>query len=137
MGRCVTFIQKLLRKVDLFPATQFIRYKGDAQYTTATGGFVSVAVIVIFMILFASMAIKTVNREIINATTTVNSEIDPVPIKLVTSPKGGFMFAISVLGFNLNDPVTKYFNVTLRQNFFTPIYYEINSTAIPLIQCTP
>ncbi len=65
----------LLRKFDLFPTTQFLRYKSEAEYKTATGGFVSMAVIVIFVILFYSLGTQTVNRQIINGSVTYNIEV--------------------------------------------------------------
>lgn len=58
---------KALRSVDLFPTSNFIRYSGDSDYTTSTGGLTSVVVIVIFIILFASMGLKTVNKQIITS----------------------------------------------------------------------
>ena len=60
---------KVLKKVDLFPTTNFIRYNSDHEYTTATGGFASIAVITIFVVLFASMGLKTIDRSIIRSTT--------------------------------------------------------------------
>jgi hypothetical protein len=50
---------------DLFAASQFIKYKGESDFKTATGGFCSVVILTIFAVLFTSMAIKTVNRQII------------------------------------------------------------------------
>ena len=58
-------LQNTLRKFDLFPANQFLRYKGDPEYTTATGGIISLFVITIFIILFATMGIQTAKRELI------------------------------------------------------------------------
>jgi hypothetical protein len=59
---------------DLFPTTQFLRYKEEADYKTATGGFVSIVLIVICVILFYGLGMQTVNREIING--SVNYQID-------------------------------------------------------------
>jgi hypothetical protein len=58
-------IQSLLQMCDLFAASQFIKYKGESDFKTATGGFCSVVILTIFAVLFTSMAIKTVNRQII------------------------------------------------------------------------
>ena len=66
MGYC-RCLQNYLRKFDLFPASQFLRYRGDPEYTTATGGIISLGVITIFIILFAAMGIQTAKREIIEA----------------------------------------------------------------------
>ena len=60
---------KVLKKIDLFPATNFIRYNADHEYTTSMGGFVSIAVIIIFAVLFASKGLKTIERSIIDSKT--------------------------------------------------------------------
>jgi hypothetical protein len=63
--KCTRGIQSLLQMCDLFAASQFIKYKGESDFKTATGGFCSVVILTIFAVLFTSMAIKTVNRQII------------------------------------------------------------------------
>lgn len=46
------------------------------------------------------------------------------------------MFAVGVYGLNLNLPNTTYFNVTLTQQYYSPVFQLINESAIPLEQCT-
>jgi hypothetical protein len=58
-------VQSLLRMCDMFAVSQFMKYKGESDFKTATGGFCSVAILTIFAVLFTSMAIKTLNRDII------------------------------------------------------------------------
>ena len=58
---------KFFRMFDLFPNSKLLRYNGDPEYNSTTGGFISVAVLIVFIILFASMGIKTVQKEIIFA----------------------------------------------------------------------
>lgn len=53
----VKYATLFLKKIDLFPSTQFIKYKKEPDHTTATGGFISVAVIIVFAILFTSLAV--------------------------------------------------------------------------------
>jgi hypothetical protein len=65
--RCLA---RSLRAIDLFPTSTFLRYKGETDYTTATGGCLSITVIIVFVILFASMGIKTVKRQIINTSSS-------------------------------------------------------------------
>ena len=55
-------ISKALRYVDLFPSSAFLRYNGDSEYTTTTGGITSVLTIAVLLALFASMGIKTLKR---------------------------------------------------------------------------
>jgi hypothetical protein len=66
LGRVTNGIQSGLRACDLFAVTQFVRYKGESDFKTATGGFCSVSILTIFAVLFTSLAIKTVNRDIIS-----------------------------------------------------------------------
>jgi len=63
-------IRQLLRKVDSFPATQFFRFQGETEYATATGGFLSLIIIVVFVILFTSTGLDVVNK--VNVTATSN-----------------------------------------------------------------
>lgn len=65
---------KALRSLDLFPTSNFVRYSGDSDYTTSTGGLTSVVVITIFIILFASMGIRTANKEIITSEQFVQND---------------------------------------------------------------
>jgi len=52
--KIISCLGKLLKSLDLFPTNNFLRYKDESDYTTATGGFVSIVVIIIFIVLFAS-----------------------------------------------------------------------------------
>ncbi len=67
MASFKSVLGKGLRSVDLFPTSNFVRYSGDSEYTTSTGGLTSVVVIIIFIILFANMGLKTVKMEIISS----------------------------------------------------------------------
>lgn len=70
-------LNKILKTIDLFPTSIFLRYKGETDYTTATGGFLSITVIIVFIILFASMGIKTLKKEIISTSSETLYEVDP------------------------------------------------------------
>lgn len=66
---------KFFRSVDLFPNSKLLRYKGEGEYTTITGGIISSMVIIIFIILFASMGLKTLNRELITSSVSNQFQI--------------------------------------------------------------
>ena len=93
------------------------RYIPDSQsaqvpeYGTATGGFISLSVLIVFAILFASEGIKTVKKELISSTQTSSFEINPSPLTITTSPKGGFMFGVYLLGFDLSNTIVKMFDI--------------------------
>jgi hypothetical protein len=54
--------QTLMRFFDLFSYSTFLRYKGESEFKTATGGFFSLIVLIIFAILFTNLGIKTIQR---------------------------------------------------------------------------
>ena len=54
--------QNMLKKIDLLSTSQLIKYKGDSEYATATGGFISITVIGICLALFANMGILTIQK---------------------------------------------------------------------------
>jgi hypothetical protein len=125
-----------LRWGDMFTTSQFLRYRGDNDYGTATGGFTSIAVLIVFVILFANLGLQTARRELIKSSVSQESETNPSPIEIVIGPDGGFIFVLGIMGLNLNDPMVTYFDISLTQNYFGPLLTSINSTAIPLEQCT-
>ena len=71
MSSCRSSTTKFFEFFDLFSYSTFLRYRGDAEYTTATGGILSLGVIAISAVLFASMGLKTVNKEIIYSSQTI------------------------------------------------------------------
>lgn len=75
--------------------------------------------------------------EMINASVSFESEANPSFVKVLAGPEGNFMFMVGVLGINLNNPNISYFDITLRQSYFTPFLTPINQTVIPMVQCTP
>ena len=120
-------VGNFIKLFDLFPANQFLRYKGEADYTTVTGGLTSLLILTVFMAMFASMGLQTAQRQIIFASASTTYETDPPPATLTASPKGRFMFAIASLPLNLNDPTVTYFDIQLRHN----IYGQASSSPTP------
>ena len=62
--------RKFFKFFDLFSNSQFLRFQEEGEYKTASGGICSLIVIVIFMTLFMSTAIQTLNMEIITWSST-------------------------------------------------------------------
>jgi len=63
----------------------------------------------------------------------ITTEVIPSSENIITSPEGGFMFAVIMYGLNLNDPSIKYFDIELTQGYYTPPFKIINETKIPLV----
>ena len=59
VNKVLYWTNKAFRKLDLFPTTNFIRYNAEDYYSTTTGGIASLAIIIIFTVLFASKGLRT------------------------------------------------------------------------------
>ena len=125
-------LRKLLVKFDFFPATQFLRYKGQTSYRTATGGVFTILIVIIFFILFANALIDILNKKDVTLATDTQHQTIPEATNITFSPRGGFMLAISIGGMNLSRTDLKYFDITLSLNQYIPITQIVNSTTIPL-----
>jgi hypothetical protein len=68
---------------------------------------------------------------------SVQIDTEPSPMSVVTSVEGGFMFAVALVGFSLTDPSITYFDISLYQNYYSPLFQTINTTKVPLVACTP
>lgn len=116
-------LNKFFRGVDLFPTSKLIRYNGESEYTTVTGGLISTAVLVIFIILFSSMGIRTIRKEIIITSKETAKDIEPGELNVTLGPGHDFMFAIFVNRINLNAKSNRLFDVNLYQEKFTSGHY--------------
>ena len=111
--KCKSFLSEWTKTFDLFSLSQFLRYKQDNDYKTVSGGLISLLVVAIFCFLFSSNAIATVNKTAIAWKSTVEDAFNPTPATITFNPQGKMMFGIAVLGFNLNDPTQRYFDVRM------------------------
>ena len=136
MKKFPNWISTGLKSFDLLSTSQFLRYKGQSEFTTATGGFVSLILMVITTILLYNMGILTINRQLINSSISSEIDADPTPIQFKTNLQNKFMFAIGIALVNLNDPAIKYFDISLKQYNYGPGHALLNVTNIPLQQCT-
>lgn len=130
--RIIKLVRQLLVKFDFFPATQFLRYKGQISYRTATGGVFTIFTVALFCILFANALIGILNKQAVTLSSDFKHEANPAGTNITFGPKGGFMIAISIGGMNLSRTDLNYFDITLSLNHFTPISQLTNSTPIPL-----
>ena len=113
MATCCSVLHSLFQALDLFASSKFVRYKGESEFRTATGGAVSVSIIVIFGLLFSTMGLRTVRKEIITSVTESNFE--PVPSNYsFRVGTHGVMFAVSVPFVDLVAG-PKYFDVVMEQ----------------------
>ena len=125
---------KALRTVDLFPTSKLIRYNGETEYNSTTGGLISAAVIAIFIILFASMGLRTLDRKIITSSTSTQYEDYPSPLNFVTNGNhsSAFMFAIFPWNFYTNPYPNRMFDLTLQLRFEQGDNNLLNSTSLTM-----
>ena len=53
--------------MDMFAASQFLRYKGEAESKTLTGGIISLGIVIYLIATFYSMIVDTFNKILISA----------------------------------------------------------------------
>ena len=73
MPSLFSIVSKAFRAIDLFPTSKLLRYNGESEYTTTTGGVISLTAIILFVVLFASMGLRTVNKEIITSSVNIQN----------------------------------------------------------------
>ena len=116
-------IKKLIHQADFFCSNQLLRYNSDTQYNTVTGGLLSIAIIIVIVIGFASMITDTLNRTSITSSLTITKSADPPLSALTTGQENMFMFSVSIQSYdfmylaNLSDPI-QYFDVRLSLYHF-------------------
>lgn len=55
--------RNVLVRFDFFPATQFLRYKGEIEYRTATGGTFTILITVLFCLLFFNALVDIIDKK--------------------------------------------------------------------------
>ena len=98
-GQCL----KIIRMFDFFQSSKLLRYNGDAEYKSTTGGCTTVAVVAILIALFYSMGLRTIRKEIIFSSTESVNELEPSGMDVTLGPNGDMMFSVSILGLNLSS----------------------------------
>ena len=77
---------------DFFPHNQFLCYRDDSTYTTATGGCISILIIAIIIALVTSSAIALVNKRKVTSTVDHEQSRDPEYSEVRIGPEHNFMF---------------------------------------------
>ena len=125
-GSC---FKNALQKVGLFPHNHFLRYNGEAEYQTATGGLFSITTILVCIVLFFNMGLKTLKKELITYSSETVLEADPAPTILHMGVDS--MTTIVINGVNLSA-VPRLFDVSMVQQFYTFGHQLLNESNILL-----
>lgn len=135
--KIVPKVQSLLRTFDLFSTSQFLRYQEEGEYKTASGGICSLAIIIIFGVLFLNTAIQTINMDIINWTSTRDLLFDPARYDVKIDPRNShFMFAGGILGVNLNNATHRFFDVEIYEVAYENGASILKNEKVPMVACT-
>jgi hypothetical protein len=126
-------VKEFVLELDLFAHPQFLRYRSEPGYRTVTGGILSIVLVFIFIGIFASLAIDTVQNNIIISQTSVSYDTNPEPFNLVASPNNKFMFAVGLSGLDLSA-TQKYFDIVLED--FSVVNNVKKSIKVALSPCT-
>lgn len=60
-------LRRLVKTLDLFSSMQLLRFKGDAETKTLTGGMISFVIYIYLAVTFSTMIIDTFNKIVINS----------------------------------------------------------------------
>ena len=113
-------LKRIIGKMDLFSSMQLLRFDGDAETKTFTGGIFSLAIMIYLLATFSTMVFDTFNKLIITFTIDNVQDNEPEPIYLVTNQyeKSHFMLGVEVWHFDLNNrSQSRYFDVVLQNSF--------------------
>jgi len=135
--RILKTIKSVLYRIDFFTTSQFLCYKGENSYATATGGFLSACIIIIFLVLFTNTGMQVIHKDNVNTSSFFEQSSDPSYAAVQAGPAGDFMFILDILGANITDPDIKLFDIKILQEEYAPVGRLINSTRIDMVQCTP
>ena len=75
-------IRRLVKKLDLFSSIQLLRFKGDAETKTLTGGLISFLIFIYLSVTFTGMIIDTFHKVVITAIIDTTQADEPKPLYL-------------------------------------------------------
>lgn len=121
-------IKRLIYQADLFCSSQLLRYNSDTQYNTLTGGLLSLSIISVIIIGFASMIASTLNRSTITSTITTVKQSNPPLATLIAGEENMFMFSVSIQSLDL----------TFLANLSAPVqYFDVEMNILKLVDGWP
>lgn len=84
--RLLSFFRSAIRESDFFSSSEMLRFHGDLEYRTLTGGVLSIAILITVIIGFASMILDTISLSSITTQKIVNQASSPTALNLTASP---------------------------------------------------
>lgn len=82
-------------------------------------------------------AIDTINMDIINWSSSQEFLIDPIATELTVDPKQKrFMFAVGVMGLNINNSTHRYFDLEMVEVGYSNLTSVYKNNSVALVPCT-
>ena len=100
---------------DMFPNTQFLRYRNLPKYETFSAAMVSLCLLCVFFYLFTGMGVNTLNRKIITWVAEKENAFEPVASTVTFNSDTKNMFSSGIIGLDLNNPNERYFECDLGE----------------------
>lgn len=110
-------IKSLLWKIDLFNSAQLLRYKTETGYSTLTGGFISLLIIIVFGALLVLDSVSVLTMGTVNAQDFTYYLDDPTFTTFAFDDTSNFIIGVGITGLNLSDS-RRYFDISLSTQVF-------------------
>ena len=81
-------IRRLAKKLDLFSSIQLLRFQGDAETKTLTGGIISLAIFIYLAITFFNMIVDTFHKVVITSISDTTQADTPSSLYMSTENNG-------------------------------------------------
>lgn len=110
-------VKGIFKTADGFSTPDLLRYKSSSDYSTAWGGFFTLAFLTIIFLTFSVEIISCFKRNKITAQEAMVVSQEPKLLEISTDPAANFMLSLQIEGVDLNGP-EKYFNITMKKVSF-------------------
>lgn len=81
--KILSYLKKMTCSIDMFYSSEMLRYDNDTEYKTVTGGIITISIIILVTIGFASMITDTLNKTAINSSLNIEKNNNPTYFNLI------------------------------------------------------
>jgi hypothetical protein len=116
-SRFIHQIKSILWKIDLFSSAQLLRYKTETGYSTLTGGFISLLIIIIFGSLLIQDSVSVLTMSTVTAQDLTYYLEEPTFSSFQFDQSSKFIIGVGINNLNLSDHY-RYFDIILSTQIF-------------------
>lgn len=107
----------------MFCSAEMLRYDQDSKYKTATGGLITISIVIVVIAGFFNMISETINRTAISYTLNAKAAGDPTPFTLTANNENKFMFGLQIQSMDLTffynlSQANRYFDLVVQQQVY-------------------